>query len=433
MKVIANIEKHLRDAIGFDVQSVGNGIFAAAVQARMRHYRTGDQEQYYSVLIERQGERQALIEEVVVAETWFFRDWNPFFFLGRWAANTWLPAHPEATLRVLSAPCSTGEEPFSIVMALLDAGLPPNRFIVEAVDISQQALARARKGVYSQNSFRGGRLEFRDKYFEKAGAGWRLKSLVKDQVKFEHANLVDPCFRAGDAGLDIVFCRNLLIYLAPEVQTELIGRLRSLLSPDGLFFVGHAEAFIASQCNLEPVQAMTFAFRKRTTAPRRSVFTADAPVAKARRHFPPPIVLPAVAPKPAHRPQAVDARQKPLPSPVQPPSPAAALNEIQRLADHGDYDAAKQSCESSLHTHGPSPGLFCLLGLIHEASGKAGQAREFYRKALYLEPGHVESLAHLALLERAAGNRAAASRLENRMRAAEAPHHPNSDLRISHS
>jgi len=432
MNVIANIATHLRDTIGLDVHSVGNGILATAVQARMRHCRVKEHEQYFTRLIERESERQALIEEVVVAETWFFRDWKPFALLGQWAANTWLPAHSEGVLRVLSAPCSTGEEPFSIVMALLDAGLPPHRFSVEAVDISQRALAHARKGAYSQNSFRDTHQEFRQTYFEKAGTGWRLGQLVTGQVQFEHANLVDPCFRVGETGLDVIFCRNLLIYLAPEIQKALIGRLRAMLSPEGLLFVGHAEAFIASQCGFDPVQPMTFAFRKRPVEAKTSSgdSAARARLACRRRRpadadFSPTLGFPATMPL-ARAPKAAREGACPprtvsddVPSLPSAPTPAAAFREIQRLADRGNYDAAKEKGEDCLRVHGPSSHLLCLLGLIHEASGNGDCAREFYRKALYLEPGHLEALAHLALLERAAGNRAAASRLESRMRNAE--------------
>ena len=113
------------------------------------------------------------------------------------AAGTWLPAHPAGVLRILSAQCSTGEEPFSIVMALLDAGLEAHQFNVEAVDISQHALAHARKGVYSQNSFRGARTEFREKYFVKAGNNWRLSDPVLKQVALCKRSYSGGSFEGG--------------------------------------------------------------------------------------------------------------------------------------------------------------------------------------------------------------------------------------------
>src|SRR5439155_126273 len=112
--------------------------------------------QEYGRLIETQvGEWDQLLESVVVTETWFFRDRNPFAMVARLAREQWLPSHPTAPMRLLSVPCSSGEEPYSLVMALLDAGVPTTRFQIDAADISSRALARAKQGIYGKNSFRG--------------------------------------------------------------------------------------------------------------------------------------------------------------------------------------------------------------------------------------------------------------------------------------
>ena len=417
MSALENIEKHLRESIGLDARSVGMGSLAGAIAARMRKRGLKRQEDYFEMLLARESERQALIEETVVPETWFFRDWSPFALLGQWAANTWLPAHPGEVLRVLSAPCSTGEEPYSIAMALLDAGVEPGQFSVEAVDISHQALAQARKGVYGQNSFRGERLEFRGKYFEKAGNAWQLSELVLKQVQFTHANLVELDVAALGVSKDAIFCRNLLIYLTPEMQTGLLSRLRARLSQGGLLFVGHAEAFIASHCGFEAVRPSTaFAFHKRTSTPQ--------PAVSVKRARPKPVPIAPISPfipmPPMGTREVPPAKPRPS-APVQ--TPETTLEEIHRAADAGDYEAAITKCEAHVCGHAPSPALFSLLGVLHEATGKLDRAREFYRKALYLEPGHVETLAHLALLERSSGNAAAAHRLEQRARRTPQPHH----------
>ena len=116
-------------------------------------------------------EMQALIEEVVVPESWFFRDSRPFEVLcqharARRACDPSLAsaARPEPAVR-------GGEEPYSIAMALIDAGLPPAQFQIDAVDVSDRALARARRGVYSLNAFRGPYSSFRSRYFHKARRG----------------------------------------------------------------------------------------------------------------------------------------------------------------------------------------------------------------------------------------------------------------------
>src|SRR3954463_795415 len=103
----------------------------------------------------------------------------------------WLRTNPEGVLRVLSLPCSTGEEPYSIAMALLDAGFPAERFHVDALDISLRALAFARRGVFGRNSFRGGDGEYRDRHFTAAGAGWQLGEAERRPVEFRQGNVLD--------------------------------------------------------------------------------------------------------------------------------------------------------------------------------------------------------------------------------------------------
>src|SRR6516165_3425841 len=112
-------------------------------------------EEYRQRLLSSAGEFEELLETVVVKETWFFRDADVFSSLARLAIEQWLPRNRGGKMRLLSLPCSSGEEAFSIVMALLDAGMPADQFDVDAVDISNRALMCARRGVYMKNAFRG--------------------------------------------------------------------------------------------------------------------------------------------------------------------------------------------------------------------------------------------------------------------------------------
>ena len=150
-----DFEKVLKQAMGLDAVSIGSTTIERAVRVRMADLGLGRREDYWQQLHDSTDELQELIETVVVPETWFFRDREAFGALVRLVTEEWLPAHPAGILRLLSVPCSTGEEPYSIVMALLDGGVSLERFQVDAVDISARALAQARRGVYGMNSFRG--------------------------------------------------------------------------------------------------------------------------------------------------------------------------------------------------------------------------------------------------------------------------------------
>ena len=149
---LKEIEARLNRVIGLDVHSLGSSLIALAVRTRMKKRGIVPVADYAALLEGSASEWQAFVEEIVVPETWFFRDRQPFFALSDWALREWLPNQPYNVLRILSSPCSTGEEPYSIVMALLDAGLAPERFAVEAVDISDVALAKARGHAASQLS-----------------------------------------------------------------------------------------------------------------------------------------------------------------------------------------------------------------------------------------------------------------------------------------
>src|SRR4029077_13725648 len=112
------------------------------------------------------------------AETWFFRDRRAFTAVARMAHDEWLPTHPEGALSLLSLPCSTGEEPYSMAMALLDATVPMNRFRIDGVDISGRSLAQGTRAVYGKNSFRGDELGFRDRHFAMTADGYRVRENV---------------------------------------------------------------------------------------------------------------------------------------------------------------------------------------------------------------------------------------------------------------
>src|SRR5207302_3675173 len=137
---MTQIEGLLRDTMGLDAASIGSGLIHRIVRLRMKSLGLKQPDQYRRFLASSRAEWRELVEGVVVTETWFFRDREPFGALVRQVLDEWLPAHPTAPLRLLSLPCSSGEEPYSLAMALLDAGVPSGRFQIDAADISARAL-----------------------------------------------------------------------------------------------------------------------------------------------------------------------------------------------------------------------------------------------------------------------------------------------------
>src|SRR5580765_3719453 len=173
-----SIEQLLTERTGLDCSVIGPTMIERIVRRRMKLAGVDNIEDYQALVLRSGREYSNLLEEVVVKETWFFRDAAAFNNVARVAVEEWLPRHPTGKLRVLSLPCSSGEEPFSIVIALLDKGMPPDRFHVDAIDISSRALARARGCVYGRNAFRGKELGFKHRYFRTVGDEFELNSEV---------------------------------------------------------------------------------------------------------------------------------------------------------------------------------------------------------------------------------------------------------------
>ncbi|UEP23338.1 MCP methyltransferase [Burkholderia ambifaria] len=305
---------------GIDPDSLGNDFLSRALTERV-HALQGDGERlpsaarppvtpealdaYWQQLNASADERRALIELFVVPETWFFRDREAFATLARLALER-LAATPGRVIRVLSAPCSTGEEPYSAAMALLDAGLDPASFMIDALDLSARAIEQARLGGYGRNAFRGTATEFRARYFTPAADGWLLDERVRARVQFRQANLIEP---GVDTGIryDFVFCRNVLIYFDRDAQDRVIGSLESWLADDGMLFVGPAETGVAMRHGLRSARVpLAFAFHRDHGG---AAVGAAADASAARYAAPRPAVAPyrraerlTVAPPAAARP-----------------------------------------------------------------------------------------------------------------------------------
>lgn len=427
-RATASIETLLKERIGLDAASVGAGTIARAVGERRLAVGARDAAAYWNILHAAPDELQALIEAVVVPETWFFRHREALLALGRFAAQR-VFSDDVPTLRVLSVPCSTGEEPYSIAMALLDAGLPPERFRVDAVDVSARALERAGAGLYGNNAFRGHPLDFRDRYFMPVATGYQLSDKVRGQVRLLTGNLVEPGFLAHEPPYHFVFCRNLLIYFDPETQRRAVQTLRGLTRPDGMIFVGPAEASVLTYEGLHGAGIpLAFAFHatpvSRPTAtawtlpPAQPAPTVPAAASAASARWPEmtrphraTVSRPSIAftGRAAHTPVAAAAR-------VSDTADGPALAAISALADRGELDAATVACRQYLTAHSASADGWCLLGVLHDAGGHAADAHAAYRKAVYLDPGHEEALHHLAALLDSEGDAPGADRLRERAR-----------------
>ncbi|MCH4874170.1 protein-glutamate O-methyltransferase CheR [Pseudomonas sp. TMW22091] len=402
---------YLKRRIGLDVASVGPAIIERAVRQRCTALKVADNDLYWQHLISSEDEQQALIESVIVPETWFFRYPESFATLGRLAKKRLAEMSSPRTLRILSLPCSTGEEPYSIVMALFDAGLSAHQFSVQALDVSPHSVQKAQRARYGKNSFRGQLTDFRERYFSADEDGYVVSDRVRDQVSFNVGNLLDPAILASHVPYDFVFCRNLLIYFDLKTQQQALDVLKRLTRDDGVLFIGPAEGSLLSRLGMRSIGApQSFAFshnpQPEPAAPAPYLVAAK-PKPAVRSTSP----LAAVAPRPFISPSQAPAEHAPR---AKPHELKSELEHIATLANEGKSTEARLACEQLLKHHGPHAQAFYWLGLLSDVDGQAAQAQTYYRKALYLEPQHSEALAHLAALLESRGDVAGAKRLQER-------------------
>ncbi|MEM6401835.1 MAG: protein-glutamate O-methyltransferase CheR, partial [Cyanobacteria bacterium P01_D01_bin.116] len=258
-----NIENLLKKNIGLDVNSISSDAIKRAISERMKDCGIRDVQNYLQWLQQSEQELEALIELVIVPETWFFRERESFNYLKHYIKSEWLTTPYQDVLRVLSIPCSTGEEPYSIAIALLEAGLSATKVRIDAVDISQKNLLTAKLGIYQDYSFRGNPLSFQKSYFQRTELGYQLCQKVKSMVNFMSGNLADLNFLVGAIPYNIIFCRNLLIYFDKAIKKHTIAVLERLLKKDGLLFLGYAETGLLLNTSFQRVRYYKgFTYRK---------------------------------------------------------------------------------------------------------------------------------------------------------------------------
>ncbi len=225
----------VENRIGRRIRDLGLGSFAA-YHFVLRSDPAGEQE------------LSRLIDELTTNETYFFRERRQL----RALVEELLPelrmqhrAHGSGPVTLWSAGCSSGEEPYTIVMMAVEAGLEPGKdFRLYASDISRSMLQKARRGVYREASFRETEPVLRDRYFIQKDGLYRISDEIKRHVDFIHLNLLDRSRVALLGTLDVVMCRNVIIYFDPESRRRVIQMFYEKLRPGGHLLLGHSESLI---------------------------------------------------------------------------------------------------------------------------------------------------------------------------------------------
>jgi chemotaxis protein methyltransferase CheR len=258
--VISEFEFHtlrdiIRERFGIFYDDTKRFLLQSRLQTRLIKCRTTDFSAYYRYLTmspQREDEWAELASVLSNNETYFFRERAQLDVLTTEVLAQSL--RPGGTLRVWSAACSTGEEPYSIAMLLLDnKRMSPSNITINATDLSPRALERAKTGFYRELSFRATPPEMIQRYFRPFESGFFVNDEVKRMATFSRLNLLEEKAVAAMGKHDAIFCRNVLIYFDKPTQKRVVEAFARALRPGGFLFLGHAESIMRLTDLYEPV------------------------------------------------------------------------------------------------------------------------------------------------------------------------------------
>lgn len=226
-------------------------ILEKRLSLRLAYHNIGSYKDYYLLLkydVLKDREMSDLMDVITTNETYFFRE----AFQLKAFTDEIIPEIVEAkakkgdrSLRIWSAGCSTGEEPYSIAMLLLETGLFKGwRIEIIGTDISQRVLQQARKGVYGKSSFRATDAAYVERYFEEQDGGCRINDKVRELVTISQLNLFDHNRLALLGRMDIIFCRNVIIYFDQIAKKKVVEAFCQSLYPGGFLLLGHSESLM---------------------------------------------------------------------------------------------------------------------------------------------------------------------------------------------
>jgi chemotaxis protein methyltransferase CheR len=286
-----------------------------------------------------------LLDEVTVHESSFFREWDALDALSWRLMLAHAQARGSSVIRVWSAACSAGEEPYSLAIAACEAFAstdPPVRIL--GTDISLGALERAREGRYRERPMLGVSPELRSRYFTQDGTEQSVGERARRIVEFRSHNLArDPIPPLGEEPFDLVLCRNVLIYFDADTVERVLPALERSIHPEGTLILGTADTLCGTN------QRLTRSLERRDAANSRPV-----------------------------------ARRRPL---GRRPEKAVTLGEALEAAGAGRYDEALAGTDALLARDPLDAEASFVRGLVLLESGSFAQAAEALRRALYLEPG----------------------------------------------
>ncbi|MDA0709210.1 MAG: tetratricopeptide repeat protein [bacterium] len=407
--------------IGLRVREQNRAAFHKVVEERVRTLGGGRVEAYGEILASDtetgEKERERLTRILSVGESYFFRDTGQFELLRETILPDLMARNAEkASLRIWSAGCATGEEPYSLAI-LLDEMLPDQRgWKIEIIgtDIHEASLEQAKRGVYREWSFRGVAQRYRDGYFEKAEEGWSLRPDIRSRVQFRAANLIRDAFpdpRWYLSQVDLILCRNVFIYFDRKVVADVLPKFADTLKDGGYLMMGHAELYDQDLGRFHVrVFPRSVLYQHVSGSPLKGLAEDPGKAVQAIPIKKKQKIELSVARRTNHTvgSQALEAKPEILTDKLQ---SLLAEGDYQGVitagldllrshpgnvrvcclvgfarANVGDYPKAIEDCQKAIEGDAFDKEPYYLLAHLYEEQGLIDRAKELYRKCIYLDP-----------------------------------------------
>ena len=260
--------RHIKEQRGFDFTGYKRASLARRVKRRMEAVGLEGYEEYLDHLIVHPDEFTHLFNTILINVTGFFRDPDAWAHLQEVLLPDLLRRREGQPIRVWSAGCASGEEAYTLATVLAELlGVEEfrERVKIYATDVDEEALAQARQATYTEAELEGLPTDLREKYFDPAGNRFVFRKELRRSVIFGRNDLVQD---APISHVDVLTCRNTLMYLNAETQGQILNRMHFALRPDGILFLGKAEMLLSHSAYFRPVELKRRFFRKVATEPR---------------------------------------------------------------------------------------------------------------------------------------------------------------------
>ena len=239
---------------GIHFTATNRSILESRLKERLREKAIDSPKNYYSIISRDQNELKNFLDSITTNLTRFFRNQAHFDALQHHVLPELMnikKGSGNTTIRIWSAGCSTGEEPYTIAMLLSEVLPPPWKYEILASDISLKCLMTAKEGFYAENKITGIPDAYMKKYFDKVAGGYKVHADLMSKIRFDYHNLKND---SGQRNFDVVFCRNVIIYFDETAQTAVINRFWDSMASKSFLFIGHSESLFGMSTRFEFVK-----------------------------------------------------------------------------------------------------------------------------------------------------------------------------------